>query len=206
MKKIKTLFIYWAYYLMYYVKIKIKSYGAESDDYTLLCKGMMYALKTHHKCGQKYDKKYPYYYHLEMVLHEAFQYLHLVDYDVKCLLGALFHDLIEDCRLTFNDVKEMWGEEVADIVFACTELRGRNRKERHGPEYYKGLNGCEKGKYVKVCDVKANMTMGKRTGSSMFGKYQKEYPHFKKELYDEQFEEIFNSIENNFINIPSIAV
>ncbi len=205
MKTIKQFFIYWIYYIQYYVSIQYNRIAfCDNPDKALIYKCMLFALTEHHKVRQKYDKKYPYFYHLKMVMEFVVKFHHLVNYDIKCILGALLHDSIEDLHAyTYNDIKAIWGKDVADIVYACTELRGKNREERHGPEYIKLLNEILKGKFVKLCDVCANMTMGKRTGNGMFVKYQKDYPKFKDNLYlySDGFKEIFDYIETNFINI-----
>lgn len=156
---------------------------------------------THHKVGQRYDKKYPYYYHLKMVSDFAIKFSYLLKPEdrTNAIIIALFHDLIEDCRLTYNDVKDAWGVVIADGVYACTELRGKNRKERHGPEYVRGLQESLLGTFDKLCDLIANMTMGKRTGSRMFPMYQKEYPNNRKNLYREEFNDMFIYFEKELL-------
>ena len=195
----KAFIKYWSYFLYYYFGIRLRMirYNKTASE-KLANKAMLFALMTHHGVRQKYDK-YPYYFHLHMVAMFALKFCHLVDNDIKVLLGALFHDLIEDCRLTYNDVKGKWGKDVADIVFACTELRGRNRDERHGPEYYKLLQEHRLGRYVKICDVIANMTRGVQTGSGMLKKYRTGYKHFKELLYTEEFKPMFDYIEANLL-------
>lgn len=200
MNAIKKFFIYYAYFIAYFIDIKYKQIQYRNNpDMTRVLNAMLFVLIKHHQVGQKYDNKYPYFYHLKMVYNVAKKFLHIVDFNVNALIGALGHDLIEDTRLTYNDVVELFGIEVADIIYACTELRGKNRAERHGPEYFVGLQNNELGSYDKICDVTANMTHGKNTGSGMLKKYRKEYPKFKNILYIDKFNEMFNDIENNLL-------
>jgi len=198
----KNFFIYWMYFIYYYVEILIDINISRDEHECKIANARMYALMTHHRVGQRYDGKYPYYYHLKMVAGFSIMFSHILDKDQRtdAIIISLFHDLIEDCRLTYNDVKNMWGVVIADGVYACTELRGKNRKERHGPEYTRGLQDSFLGTYTKLCDITANMTMGQRTGSKMFPMYQKEYPHTRKNLYREAFKEIFEYMETNLIN------
>jgi (p)ppGpp synthase/HD superfamily hydrolase len=199
----KNFFIYWSYFIYYYIEILIDiNTSDDTNEANQIAHARMYALMTHHKVRQRYDGKYPYYYHLKMVSNFAILFSHLLTTEqrVNAIIIALLHDFIEDCRLTYNDVKEIWGVEIADGVYACTELRGKNHKERHGPEYIKGLQESYLGTYVKLCDITANMTMGQRTGSKMFPMYQKEYSHTKKQLYKEEFKEIFEYMETNLVN------
>lgn len=197
----KNFIIYWVYFIKYYVQITYGLIVAQPGEEKLIMRARKFALMTHHKVGQKYDKNLPYYYHLDMVTKNAIMFSYLLSGKDKLIviLGALFHDLIEDCRLTYNDVKDLYGEEIADVVFACTELRGKNRKERHGPEYIKGLQESRLGTYVKICDIIANMSMGLKTGSSMLNKYRKEFPHVRERLYREEFADLFNKIQKDLL-------
>ena len=43
------------------------------------------------------------------------------------------------------------------------------------------------------------MTMGKRTGSRMFPMYQKEYPNNRKNLYREEFNDMFIYFEKELL-------
>jgi (p)ppGpp synthase/HD superfamily hydrolase len=164
-------------------------------------KAMLFALKTHHSVRQSYNDKYPYYFHLKMVVDFCIKFGNNLSAQDKRIvfLGCLFHDIIEDCRLTYNDVKLLYGADVADVVFLCTDLRGKNRAERHGPEFIKGLQSSRLATYVKICDVCANMTMGKITGSRMLSLYQKDYQKTKNDLNIDEFNHIFKYIEDNLL-------
>jgi (p)ppGpp synthase/HD superfamily hydrolase len=112
-------------------------------------------------------------------------------------MGAWGHDLIEDARVTYNDIRNNRGQPMADIIYACTELRGRDRNERHGAEYFKTLNDNRLAVFVKLCDIIANVTFSMLTGSTMYDKYRKEYPHMREELYGHtvEFEDMFLHLE-----------
>lgn len=199
----KQILIYWFWYwkYRYYIWKDRKNYAQKYPNHANISfyDAMRWALDTHHKTRQRYDKIYPYFFHLNEVSKVAIKFRHLVNNNPLTFLIALFHDVIEDARLTYNDVKDVWGQEVADGVFVCTELRGKNRKERHGPFYYKGLKENMLGRFVKICDVIANMERGLKTSSSMLDKYVKEYPHFKEQLYCEEYKTMFAYIEGVII-------
>jgi len=97
----------------------------------------------------------------------------------KVRMAAWGHDLIEDARITYSDIVHDVGEQVADIIFCCTEEKGRNRKERHSDQYYKQLALNRLAVYVKLCDVIANVTYSLATCSSMYNKYRSEFKDFK---------------------------
>ena len=161
-------------------------------------------------CNQKYNDTLPYSFHLFAVAQQSNKYSYLLtDRDsVLVELGAWGHDLFEDARKTYNDVRNLnitsskgtvhypeLSAEVAEIIYACTELRGKSRDERHGPEFYQGLKENSLGLYVKLCDLIANITFGLLTNSGMVKKYRQEFPHFKAELYREEFDVMFSDIE-----------
>lgn len=130
------------------------------------------------ECNQKYDGNLPYSFHLNLVAKQVkkFDYFLKPEERILVLYGAWGHDLIEDARITYNDIKNWkdyegnrynWTNRLADIIYTCTELRGRNRSERHGPEYIQGLKDCRLGLFVKLCDIAANIGYGLLTNSGM---------------------------------------
>ena len=156
------------------------------------------------ECNQLYASSFikgiPYSFHLKAVACQAKMFDYLLANDGECQLvqmGAWGHDLIEDARVTYNDIRNNWGETLADIIYACTELRGHDRSERHGPEYFKTLNANRLAVFVKLCDIIANVTFSMLTGSSMYDKYRKEYPHMRHMLNDHtvEFEDMFLHLE-----------
>jgi (p)ppGpp synthase/HD superfamily hydrolase len=133
-------------------------------------------------------------------MQNAFKWCYLLDYGLIEVVSSLLHDSVEDVHgINYNFIKDKYGYEVAEVVFACTELRGRNRTERHNQEYFDGLKANKSATFVKLCDIIANMEQGKLKGSNMLKKYIKEYPHVKEQLYVEKFKPMFDYIENNFI-------
>lgn len=104
------------------------------------------------------------------------------------LAACWLHDTIEDCRLTYNDVKQVAGETVANIVYAVTNEKGRNRKERANEAYYDGIRKTMWAKYVKLCDRLANVQYSYDNMSRMFDVYQKENDDFLKSLFPNESE------------------
>lgn len=106
----------------------------------------------HHK-GQWYGDK-PYMYHLKKVSDVA---LDLKFTDESILMSCLLHDIIEDTEISYKDVKENFGEEVAEIVYCVTDELGRSRKERKS-KTYKKIRNNPKSIVVKLCDRISNIT------------------------------------------------
>jgi (p)ppGpp synthase/HD superfamily hydrolase len=142
-----------------------------------------FAIEAHQKVNHLYDGK-PYSLHLSMVAIYAIKYIDLVpesQYD-NMTNAAWLHDTIEDCRLTYNDVKEVAGLEVAEIVYALSNEKGRNRKERASSKYYEGIRNVPFARFVKLCDRLANVKYSKDTNSKMISVYRKEHENFIESL------------------------
>ena len=143
----------------------------------------------HNEVNQKYDDK-PYFVHLSSVAHYAEVYGHNVcenENDILPLIfGAYFHDSIEDARLTYNDVtaiarKYMTNQQAylaAEIVYALTNEKGRNRATRANEKYYFGIRETPFAPFVKMCDRFANMSYSSMNKSRMIDIYKKELEHF----------------------------
>lgn len=157
------------------------------------------AHRLHESVNQFYDGDKPYGYHLDMMAKEVYAYGHLVlvgeDELLPLFMGAWFHDSIEDARVSYNDVKKIalkFGltEEQAfcasEIVYALTNEKGRNRKERAGKRYYEGIRNTPYAPFVKMCDRMANIRYS--CGSYNMGNlrmakvYEDEMPYFTQAI------------------------
>lgn len=141
-------------------------------------------IEQHESTNHMYDTYLPYRFHLLIVAEAAKRFKGLIpDNDFETVkLSAYGHDLIEDTRTSYNDVKQVLGESVADIVYALTNEKGRNRKERANDSYYQGIRDTKYAVFVKLCDRIANVQYSKMTGSRMFEMYKKENPEFMTQL------------------------
>jgi (p)ppGpp synthase/HD superfamily hydrolase len=176
---------------------------------------IQWCIDQHRNTNHFYDKYLPYEFHLRMVAQAYEDFKHLLNYDkdyytsetitdrveqvsegMACYLAIWGHDLIEDTRTSYNDVKNVLGQESADIIYAVTNLRGKTRSERAGDEYYKLIRETKGATFVKLCDRIANVQYSKMTKSRMFEMYKKENDHFMKQLgysikKDHELDEMF---------------
>lgn len=145
-----------------------------------------FAIEAHEKTNHLYDG-HPYSLHLILVASYAYTYLDCIPETVheKVMNACWLHDTIEDCRLTYNDIKEVAGEFVADIVYAVTNEKGKNRKQRANEDYYYGIRETPFATFVKLCDRLANIKYSKDTKSKMFDVYKKENDDFILSLFPE---------------------
>jgi (p)ppGpp synthase/HD superfamily hydrolase len=164
-----------------------------------------WCIEQHHNTNHYYDTYLPYEFHLRMVYQAAQDFIHLVDGEMmfkqSCLLATWGHDLIEDCRVSYNDVKEHLGQEAADIVYAVSNEKGKTRAERANDKYYEGIRNTPGAVFVKLCDRIANVQYSKMTKSRMFEMYKKENINFMIKLGREvgnPYEEMYQYLINLF--------
>lgn len=143
-----------------------------------------FAIKAHSDTNHLYDNK-PYSVHLAMVAYYAQKYIEFVpeEYRDDVISACWLHDTIEDTRNTYNDIKKISSEFVADIVYAVTNEKGKNRKERANDAYYKGIRETPFAVFVKLCDRLANVKYSLDTNSRMLDVYRKEQIDFIDELF-----------------------
>jgi guanosine-3',5'-bis(diphosphate) 3'-pyrophosphohydrolase len=94
---------------------RVKAYEPTADE-AILNKAYVYAMTAHGK--QFRASGDPYFAHpLEVagILTE-------LKLDVPTIVTALLHDTIEDTHVTYDDVKEKFGKEIADLVDGVTKL------------------------------------------------------------------------------------
>lgn len=147
-----------------------------------------WCIKRHKDTNHYYDEYLPYEFHLRMVAGVCEEFHSLVYNDLnypayrKLQLACYGHDLIEDARVSYNDVKNMLGFIVAEIVFALSTDRGRTREERANDDYYELIRNTSGATFVKLCDRIANVRYSKLTKSDFFYKYKKENDNFQSKL------------------------
>lgn len=161
-------------------------------------KAREFANDAHGSTNQMYDGGPYFNNHIEPVVEVCKKYLYLIaDDEQEDVVCALYlHDVIENCRVTYGDLKKEFGEKVADIVYNVSSEMGKNRKERNERTYPK-IAQCPLSVFVKLCDRIANSTYD--IEGSMFKKYKEEYEGFRKALFPSRgarFVHMWNSLEN----------
>lgn len=161
-------------------------------------KAVEWCINKHVSTNHYYDKYLPYEFHLRMVNQVKEDWKHLLpDNLYQSLITSTYlpcpiidithdvvtvacwgHDLIEDTRTNYNEILHELGEFAANIVYALTNEKGKNREERGNKKYYDGIVAIEAAVFVKLCDRIANVQYSKMTKSSMFKKYVKENDKF----------------------------
>lgn len=158
-----------------------------------------YAIQKHKSVNHKYDH-HEYAYHLNMVYEAAQKFIHLIEKEEQenVLAACWVHDIIEDARETYNDVKKETNETIAELAYALTNEKGRTRKERANDKYYKGIRDTKNASFIKFCDRIANVTYSKKTNSRMFDLYKKENENFVSKIYVPECEELATYLTSIF--------
>lgn len=129
--------------------------------------------------------------------------------------GCWCHDLIEDARINYNGIftivklyimnglnytdADKSARQVAGIVYAVTNEKGKNRHERESDKYFEGIRNTEHATFVKLCDRLANIEYSKMTAWKDSGKlemYRKEHARFKEQLYSDKYLLMFNKMDS----------
>jgi (p)ppGpp synthase/HD superfamily hydrolase len=167
---------------------------------TIIERAKAYATERHAFVNHTYDGQ-PYTAHLEPVAHFAEKYAELLPERLRetAVAVAWCHDIIEDTRETYNDVKYKLGPMIADAVYALTNEKGRNRAERANDKYYQGIQDNLIARFVKTCDRLANAQYSLSTKSNMFFKYRQEHQNFRSKLCIEELAPMFEELEMMFI-------
>lgn len=158
-----------------------------------------YGIDMHASVNQYYGHR-PYSYHLKKVHSYAKKYIYLLgNIDVRLkdfiLAACWVHDVIEDCRQTYNDVKDYCGYIVAEIVFALSNEKGKTRKERASKKYYDDMKKIDYASFLKLCDRLANIEYSLESKGSMINAYKREHTEFRANLYDVRFKPMFDEME-----------
>lgn len=151
---------------------------------------------SYHHRNQKYGNG-PYTKHLEVVEATLEDFGMVKPFDIQ---RAWLHDILEDTKVTFEDLEHEFGVDLANHVWAMTGV-GKNRKARNEC-IFKRLNLYPEAICIKLADRIANTKNCMIAASfgekdlDLYHMYKKEYPAFKAALkplskdYDDMWEEL----------------
>ena len=173
-------------------EIFIRTYFEQEAAIELIAKR---AGEIHRNVNQLYGGYLPYEFHLRLTASYVTRYAYLLtlqENELQTLYAAAyFHDTLEDARLTYHDLQKEFRQlndkgcsilidSAAEIVYALTNEKGRNREERADERYYNGIRKTKYASFVKMCDRLANMRYSTLLGirQRMADIYEQELPEF----------------------------
>jgi guanosine-3',5'-bis(diphosphate) 3'-pyrophosphohydrolase len=98
--------------------------------------------------------------------------------DQVLMVSAWLHDIMEDCDVKRKLLEEMFGEEVADVVWRVTNEPGESRKVRAALTYPK-IRESDRATVLKLADRIANV----ENGGTLVKMYSKEHEDFRRNIY-----------------------
>lgn len=143
---------------------------------------------------------FPYEYHLEKCQEVRRRFvtdamLEWAGMDSEELQIAIWlHDAVEDTPLTISMIEALYGKIISDAIFAVTDAKGQNRKERkwgtpNDPGPMIKLKASNSGLLVKLIDrianIEASLAREQKTvnpnpgGKSLLSMYRKEQEDFR---------------------------
>ena len=169
-----------------------------------------YATRAHAKTNHFYDGGIPYTYHLRKTAQFAEHYILLIEHDIReqVIAACYCHDIIEDARQSYNDVfKETESDLVADIVYAVTNDKGKNRAERAGFKYYEGIRNQVGATFVKLCDRLANLHHAVETDNyKMIKIYSTEMPSFLESVISIDSKEHYKIMTDHLMDLVLVGL
>lgn len=124
------------------------------EDTTDIILGAKKFAQEKHKNQKRKDGVTPYSDHLEGVVNRL-KNLGVTDKDVLC--AAWLHDIIEDTDVTFDQINERFGREVAVIVLSLSKDQNILKKDSE-IQYISQLKDASfQAKIIKLCDISANL-------------------------------------------------
>lgn len=77
--------------------------------------------------------------------------------DTSLLIAAILHDTVEDTKTTIDEVKAIFGEEVADLVSEVTDDKNLKKQDRKRLQVEKAPYKSDKAKLIKIADKTCNV-------------------------------------------------
>lgn len=145
---------------------------------SLLDKALLFAEKAHK--DQLYGNL-PYLNHLKSTASIAYD----LGYDETIIVSCILHDILEDTNVTYTELKQQFGKEIAEIVYCVTDELGRNRYERKTKTYQKTRDNW-KAVIVKICDRLANLRHSAEHSPNLLTMYLKEHDDFCSSLMSKE--------------------
>lgn len=64
--------------------------------------------------------------------------------DPVVIASAMLHDAVEDTKTTLEEIKELFGDEIYNIVKECTDDKSLPKQKRKDLQIEHGASNCEK--------------------------------------------------------------
>ena len=167
-------------------------------ELTISEKARLYAERVDKETNHIYAEHYPYSTHYDMTCDIARRFIYLIpeEHRLNVWAACRCHDVIDDCRQNYDDVASETNVYIAELVYAVSNEKGRNRKERANDKYYGGIRNTNYAVFVKLCDRMANIEFSHQTDNTKKLKmYADENENFRKQLFLSKYSPMFDFME-----------
>lgn len=130
-----------------------------------------FAMSQHRQFGKPYDLT-----HIPQVV----SLVSAKTNDPDVIAAAWLHDVVEDTGVSIDQIRQMYGDRVAQIVWAVTDEQGANRIERKEKTLPKIAQNADAA-LIKLADRVANVTAS-QGDERRLAMYRKEQPAFQAAL------------------------
>lgn len=138
----------------------------------------------------------PYWKHLESVV-SRLKNIGIADEDMLC--AAWLHDTIEDTDVTFEEIYQRFGQNVAVMVLAVSKDKKLLKKDREAQYIQQLKNASWQAQLIKLCDISSNLKNLQNSGWSK----RKKSNQVKKKLH--YINAIKSGLGQNKSEIPNIT-
>jgi len=121
----------------------------------LVLEALEYAAEQHRDQRRKDPEGTPYINHPIRVMNILFQ---TGEWDPGLLAAALLHDTVEDTSATDAELRERFGDDVADLVAEVTDDKSLDKAERKRQQVVRAPKKTDRAKRLKLADKICNLT------------------------------------------------
>jgi len=155
-----------------------------TTDISLVTKAMKFAAEKHRAQSRKDAANTPYINHpislASLLTNEG------AVTDANVIAAALLHDTVEDTDATVEDIKELFGKNICDIVIEVTDNKSLPSPERKRLQIENTAQISHKAKLVKLADKISNLQdMLERPPVKWSLQRKQEYFDWAKEVIDQ---------------------
>lgn len=121
----------------------------------LLLRAMHFAATKHTDQRRKNSAASPYINH-PIEVAEHLNAIGKID-DTEILIAALLHDTIEDTATTQDEIRELFGATVLELVLECTDDKSLEKAERKRLQIVNAPHKSDGAKQIKIADKTCNL-------------------------------------------------
>ena len=77
--------------------------------------------------------------------------------DIAVIQAAILHDTVEDTETSLEELEQVFGKEVRDLVDDVTDDKNKEKAERKRLQIVHAAHVCDKAKLVKLADKLYNL-------------------------------------------------